>query len=253
MSRRPKASWSIYFHSSEDMHEIDGGFAQIAIASPPFTNHSDGKTLDKTEYTNFIKRVFSEIYRITKPGGVLVTVNTDLRDHARYNGGDSSFNGLIWHKHSTLRQIAEIIGFRCTDTKIWAKSLNRNVYRYTFSYIQFFRKPGSSAKYAAHQKVSKGFGPDVWLLEGGTYRRDAYGYIFRDAIHPEIVKRCLEQFTSPNDLVVCPFVGSGTVVAVAHMMGRRSIGYEVNLELKPMIVASIETPDLFTAYKRLIQ
>ena len=97
-------------------------------------------------------------------------------------------------------------------------------------------------------KIAKGFGPDVWLLERGTIRRDSRGFIFRDAIHPEIVKRCLEQFTSTDDLVVSPFTGSGTVLAVAKMMGRRCIGYEVNLDLKPLIFTSIETPSLLKVY-----
>src|SRR5574337_165750 len=106
-SPSPETSWSVYFHSSENMNELENGTAKIAIASPPFTNHPDGRTLDKGEYLKFIERVFSEIYRVLKPSGILVTVNTDLRDHARYNGGDSRFNGLIWHKHSALRWISE--------------------------------------------------------------------------------------------------------------------------------------------------
>ena len=249
MNSPRKKIWKVYFHSSEQMREIRDSSGQIAIASPPFTNHRDGKTLNKGEYLSFIQRVFSETYRILKPGGILVTVNTDLRDHARYNGGDSIFNGLVWHKHSALRQIAEAIGFRCTDTKIWAKSLKRNIYRYTFAYIQFFLKQNGRAKYVARHKDVKEFSPDVWLLERGTFRRDAHGFIFRDAIHPEIVRRCLEQFTSTDNLVVSPFTGSGTVLAVAKMMGRRSIGYEVDLDLKPLIIASIETPSLLKAYE----
>ena len=34
---------------------------------------------------------------------------------------------------------------------------------------------------------------DVWLLENGAYRKDTNGFIFRNAIHPEIVERCIER------------------------------------------------------------
>src|SRR5437588_775832 len=115
------------------MAEIKDDEARLVVASPPFTNRPDGKTLDKLDYLSFIRRVFYESLRILAPGGVLVSINTDLRDHARYNRGDGRFDGLLWQKHCDLRQAAEGVGFKCFETKIWAKSLKRNLYRYTFA------------------------------------------------------------------------------------------------------------------------
>jgi DNA modification methylase len=178
----------VYFHSSEKMPEIASGRAQLIIASPPYTNSPDGKSLDKTEYLSFLARVFCESYRVLKPGGMFVCINTDLRDNARYNGGDRTFNGLIWRKHSDILKIAESISFRCVDTKIWAKSLNQDIYRYTFAYIQFFEKPRTIGVKLRQKRISAAFAPDVWLLEGGTRRFDSNGAIFRDACHPDLVK-----------------------------------------------------------------
>jgi DNA modification methylase len=197
---------------------------------------------------DFIQTVFRELRRILKPGGVLVTVNTDLRDHARYNRGDRRFDGLVWQKHSDMRAIAEGLGFLCIDTKIWVKSLNRNLYRYTFAYVQVFRKPDRKGIPRWRKATSDEFGPDVWLLERGTTRRDKSGFLFRDAIHPQVVQRCIEQFSSPGDLVVSPFAGSGTVLSVATMLRRQSVGYEVNQKLNALISESIETPKAFVAY-----
>ena len=233
------------------MLEIRNGSAQLVIASPPFTNQSNGKTLDKKDYLNFIQRVIRELGRALKPGGVLVTINTDLRDHSRYNRGDKRFDGLIWQKHSDLRALAEDEGLRCIDTKIWAKSLKRNIYRYSFAYLQFFQKPGASLRRRSPREIADRFDPDVWLLEKGMTRRDSRGFVFRDAIHPEIVKRCLERFTSTGDLVISPFAGSGTILSVANLMGRRCVGYEINRELKVLIEESIRTPQSFSAYQQL--
>lgn len=246
-------TYKLYFHSSEEMTEIDNGIAKLAIASPPFTNQPDGKTLDKNDYLSFIRRVFSEIQRILMPSGVLVTINTDLRDHSHYNQGCLRFNGLLWQKHSAIREVAEQIGFRCFDTKIWVKSFSCNIYRYTFAYIQFFHKEGGRFQRPLNRRVFKEFGPDVWLLEKGTYRRDSRGYVFRDAIHPEIVERCIKQFTSPGDLVVSPFTGSGTILCVANLTGRHPIGYEINRDLEVLIKESITAPEHFSSYKRLLK
>jgi DNA modification methylase len=230
------------------MPEVKNGAAQLAIASPPFTNQLDGKTLDKQDYLRFIDRVFRELLRVLKPGGILVTINTDLRDHARYNRGDKRFDGLLWQKHGDLRTVAENLGFLCVDTKIWVKSLNRNLYRYTFAYIQIFRKQRASGVPLWRKGILREFGPDVWLLERGTTRRDKQEVLFRDAIHPEIARRCIEQFTSPGNIVVSPFAGSGTVLAMATMLRRRSVGYETNKKLKWLINQSIDAPEKFVAY-----
>lgn len=235
------------------MREVADRSVQIAIGSPPFTDHSDGKTLEKKSYLRFIGSVFSEIWRVLEPGGLWICVNSDLRDHARYNHGNRRFNGLVWQKHSSIRYIAESIGFRCIDLKIWAKSLRQNVYRYGFAYIQFFKKSDGNRATPTRTRVSDSFSPDVWLLEGGTYRRDSRGYVFRDAFHPEIVSRCLEQFTSRGDLVLSPFAGSGTVPAIARLLGRRCIAYETNHSLKPLIQETIASPELYPAFLSLVK
>ncbi len=223
------------------MSEVGDDTARLVIASPPYTNRPDGRELDKREYLQFLGRVFIEAQRVLVSGGVLVTINTDLRDHARYNDGQRCFEGRQWDKHTDIRRAVESTGLACIEAKVWVKSLKRNLYRYTFSHIQFFAKHGEIRR-PRHPDVADGFGPDVWLLEGGTSRRRPDGSWFRDAIHPGIVERCLLQFTSPNDLVVCPFTGSGTVPAMAKMMSRCCVGYEIDGDLLPLIEASIDGP-----------
>jgi DNA modification methylase len=243
----------VFYHSSESMPELSNHSAQLVIGSPPFTNHPDGKTLDKLLYLRFVRTVFREASRVLKPGRLLVIINTDLRDHSRYNRGDVKFNGLLWQKHSSIRKVAQSIDFRCVETKIWAKSLSRNIYRYGFAYIQFFQKTGEGKSNSVRESIRKSFAPDVWLLQGGGSRRDSRGFVFRDAFHPEIVSRCLEQFTAPGDLVVCPFAGSGTVPAVARLLGRRCVAFETDKHLKPLIEETVARPERFPAFLRLLQ
>ena len=47
---------------------------------------------------------------------------------------------------------------------------------------------------------------------------------------PELlISRVLAIATNPNDLVLDSFLGSGTTAAVAHKMGRRWIGIEMEI------------------------
>ncbi len=234
------------------MSEVASGDAQLVIAAPPFTFANQGE-LDKLSYLETLGTVFAECVRILRPSGVLVVINTDLRDHARLNRGDGSFDGCIWQKHTDLRTVAESVGLRCIDLKIWAKSLRQNKYRYTYSFIQFFQASGLKAHNVTRGATSAEFAADVWLLPGGGYRRDSEGYVFRDAIHPEVARYCIEQLTNPGDLVVAPFAGSGTVLAVARLVGRRSIGFEVDTRLHRMLRESINRPERFGAYAATIK
>src|SRR5262245_55203902 len=118
----------VHFQSAEAMPHVSSNAARMAIAGPPLTNRIDGESLDKAEYLTFLSRVFSEVERALVNGGVLAMVNTDLRDHNRYNQGKSGFDGQVWYKHADLRQVAERVGFRCFDVRIWVKSLKRNQY-----------------------------------------------------------------------------------------------------------------------------
>lgn len=48
--------------------------------------------------------------------------------------------------------------------------------------------------------------------------------------NPVPVKKYVEAFTEPGDLVLDPFCGGGTVPAVCKMLGRRYLGFEIDEE-----------------------
>lgn len=56
------------------------------------------------------------------------------------------------------------------------------------------------------------------------------------AVFPEeLVERLIRYYSFPGDLIVDPFLGSGTTVKVARRLGRRGIGYEIASWLLPII------------------
>ena len=60
------------------------------------------------------------------------------------------------------------------------------------------------------------------------------------AAYPEeLVAFFLETYTDPGDIVLDPFVGSGTTLKVSRIMNRKSIGFEVHQEYAPLIEARI--------------
>src|SRR5260370_9345511 len=222
---------TIFFHSAEHMEEVATDPVQLAISFPPFTHDPLAKRLNKQALLSMLQHVHEEVFRVLSSDGLLVSVNTDVRDRREYNDKYSARSGSVWWKHQSIREMCEKIGFRCVGTKIWVRTLKQNLYRFTYSHIVFYAKARRSL-FFRKKKLAPDFRPDVWFLEGQTAYRLQDGTLFRDCLHPILAERCIRQLSEPRDLVLVPFAGVGTVPDVARRLGRKWIGYEVSESLK---------------------
>ncbi len=64
------------------------------------------------------------------------------------------------------------------------------------------------------------------------------------AFPEEIPRRLIKLFTMVGETVFDPFAGSGTTLKVAQELGRKGIGYEIDLELKKVIRKKLGGHDL---------
>lgn len=216
------------------MEELGDSSVKLAISFPPFMHDPRAQRLDKAALLSMLRKVHQELFRVLSPDGVLVSVNTDVRDRPIYNKPRDT-TGAVWWKHHAIREICEEIGFRCLGTKIWVKTLKQNLYRFTYSYIVFYGKE-RRALASRRKKRSPDFKPDVWLLEGQTNFRLPDGRLFRDCLHPLLVERCIRELSEAGDLILAPFAGVGTIPIVAQHLNRRWSGYEIDTTLRPALV-----------------
>ena len=63
------------------------------------------------------------------------------------------------------------------------------------------------------------------------------------AFPEEIPRRLIKLFTMVGETVFDPFAGSGTTLKVARELGRRGIGYEIDLELRRVIRKKLGTQE----------
>jgi len=55
----------------------------------------------------------------------------------------------------------------------------------------------------------------------------------------EIAKRLIKLFSFVGDIILDPFLGSGTTAKAARMLGRHFIGYEISPAFEPIIARKI--------------
>lgn len=108
----------------------------------------------------------------------------------------------------------------------WLSAAGPNV-RGRHEVILWFYKAPFTKERTGHNDVPKEkfleITRSVWLM----------GTAARNGPHPcpypaELVRRCLWLSTWPGDLVLDPFVGSGTTVREAERMGRRGVGFDLS-------------------------
>jgi len=229
--------------------QLDDESVDCIITSPPY---DDLRTYENTNTWNFdvFKQVANELKRVLKKGGVIVWVVGDQTINGSETG--NSFRQALYFQE---------IGFNIHDTMIYAKNnpipLTHNRYEQQFEYMFVFSK-GKPKTFVPIMRDTK----NANKLGGGTIRKNGsdlevknkigkiaeqqieYNIWFYDIgymkttdddiafLHPAIFPDKLAEnhiltWTNENDIVLDPFMGSGTTCIVAKNNKRQFIGFEI--------------------------
>ena len=115
-----------------------------------------------------------------------------------------------------------------------------------FEYILLFKKQGDAPKPTPEQKAQSAMTNEEWntYFSGHWYfngaKQDKHLAMFPE----ELPKRLIKMFSFPQEIVLDPFMGSGTTAAVAKALGRNSVGYEINGDFIPLIKDRIGSNNL---------
>ena len=171
-----------------------------------YDNCSD-KEDDETYESNQIS-IINEMIRILKPTGTIC-----------YNHKDRIFNfevktPLEWILKTNAKYRQRVTWDRCGMQ--------------AYNPVRFYRVDEDIYILG---KESKGF---KWNKDAAKYlsvwriapNKNIYGH---NATFPEeLAKRCIEAFSSPNDIVLDPYNGTGTTTKVANEMKRNYIGIDIS-------------------------
>jgi site-specific DNA-methyltransferase (cytosine-N4-specific) len=205
-----------------------------------------------------LARVWKETHRVLVDGGI-----------ACINIGDATrtVNGKfrLFPNHARVIEHCERLGFTTLPYILWKKPTTKPKYKgkgaflgsgflppnayvtLDCEFILIFRKGGlrkfprnddirHDSKFTKKQR--DGWFTQIWTLKG---TRQTHGEIERRtaAFPEEIADRLIRMFSVRGDIVLDPFLGSGTTTKAAMQNERNSVGYEIDVNLLPLIKNNI--------------
>lgn len=227
------------------MAKLPAGCVDLTVTSPPYDDLRTYKG-----YTFDFESVAKGLYRVTKPGGVVVWVVGDATIKGSETG--TSFRQALHFKE---------IGFNIHDTMIYLKpgfsAVGALAVRYApvFEYMFVFAKGKLKTFNPLKDRVCKHSdsvlsgtirNPDGTTKrmsnEGKVYAKNGLGHRYNvweinpqsnghPAPFPEaLANDHIVSWSNEGDLVYDPFLGSGTTGKMALLNKRRFIGSEISAE-----------------------
>lgn len=228
----------------------------LTVTSPPYDN------LRVCYNSKFdFKEIATELFRVTKDGGVVVWIVND----ATIKGSESG---------TSFKQALGFIevGFKLHDTMIWEKPHFANpsstryhqIFEYMFILVKGkiktfnpikdvpikYGKPFGklSQRHADGQITNKENNVVVneFAMRKNIWRVNTVGQenIGKKPLHPaqfpeSLVKDHILSWSNPGDLVFDPFLGSGTTVVAAVKLGRNYLGCDISKEYYDIAVSRL--------------
>jgi DNA modification methylase len=234
-----------------EMKWIPNESVHLIVTSPPYWQLKDygvdsqigfGQTYE--DYINSLNTVWLECFRVLKPGSRLCINIGDQFARATYYG-----RYKVVPIHSEIIRFCETIGFDYMGSIIWQKQTNMHtsggskvmgsfpypkggILKVDYEYILVFKKLGNPQFPAQGIKNASILTMDEWQTffnahwTFGGNRQDKHIAVFPE----ELPYRLIRMFSYCGDIVLDPFMGSGTTALAALKNGRSAVGYELNPE-----------------------
>lgn len=269
--------------SCEVLTEIPSDSVHFEIYSPPFASlytysNSDrdlGNSKNKHEFYQHFEFIVKELYRVLIPGRLMAVHCMNLPTSKSRDGfiGIDDFRGdlirlfqsagfiyhsevCIWKDPVIAMQRTKALGLLHKQIKKDSAMCRQGIP----DYLVVMRKQGDNPEPITH--TNKSFPVDVWQKYASPIWTDinpSDTLQYRSArdnkdekhicpLQLTVIRRALNLWTNPNDIVLTPFMGIGSEVVTALENGRRAIGVELKdsyyLQAEKNAKAATETEQL---------
>ena len=220
----------VYCQSCEAMTQVPDASVALAVTSPPYNASKDyDADLSLEEYLGLIGRAAAEVYRVLKPGG-RYAVNVANLGRKPYIPLHAYFYEV--HRAAGFMPLAEIIWRKAkgaSGSTAWGSWMSAKApcIRDVHEYILVFTKGSFSRPDRGESDISREAFLDgtlsVWEIPSESARRIGHPAPFPTAL----AERLIRLFTYKGEVVLDPFMGSGSTAVAAVQSGRHYVGYEI--------------------------
>ena len=225
--------------SCENMKDIPNNSLHLMITSPPYNVSKEyDNDLSLEEYLNLLKNCFAETYRVLVDGGrACINIANigrkpyiPLSDYISKIMIEIGFNmrgEIIWNKSAGAGISTAWGSFQSASNPIL-----RDVHEYIliFSKGNYKRERDKNEKEFRRDNITKEefieWTKSVWTMNPESAKRIGHPAPFPE----ELPNRLIKLFSFTNDIVLDPFMGSGTTAIASIKNNRNFIGYEINEE-----------------------
>lgn len=273
-----KTKHTIYFGQSQNMSKIEDKSVDLIVTSPPYPmiemwddimagqNPSIKDAFSENNPSlafelmhKELDKVWDECKRVMKDGAILCI---NIGDATRTINGSFA----LYNNHSRIVSYCLSIGLTNLTNIIWRKQTNApNKFMGSgmlpcgayvtleHEYILIFRKGGKRDYKSAESKQIRResayfweernlWFSDLWDLKGTKQRLANSVTRERSAAYPfEVPYRLINMYSQKGDVVLDPFMGTGTTTQAAMLLGRNSVGYEIDHTFSSLMKENIDS------------
>ena len=220
--------------SAENMQELPDNSVHLMITSPPYNVSKEyDEDLSLKEYLQLLENAFKETYRVLVNGGrACINVANlgrkpyiPLSDYISKMMIDIGFNmrgEIIWNKAASASP--------STAWGSWQSAANpilRDIHEYilVFSKGDYKRDKGKKENTISKEQFME-WTKSIWTMNAESARRIGHPAPFPE----ELPYRLIQLYSFKGDIILDPFMGSGTTAVAALKSDRKFVGYEINKE-----------------------
>ena len=247
--------------AEEALKNIESNSIGLVVTSPPYYQMRDVmKYRSYDEFLDKMERIFIEVYRTLKPGRIFALNVADhyIEKEKDYDVGIDLYN--IARKECNFKSVEHIIWVKPTGMTSGASKRFGNFLKQPYPFIYkpnriwefvFILTKGNMDRISMGHKSSKfkeenivvgdmkKYNSNIWSL-GTSSQENPWDYKLDDSLHtamyPQMLSDLVIQFYSlKGDVVLDPFLGSGTTLESARTLERSCIGIEMREELVPLV------------------
>ncbi len=230
--------------SAENMKELPDNSIHLMITSPPYNVSKEyDEDLSLEEYLKLLRNSFRETYRVLVNGG-RACINLanlgrkpyiPLSDYVSKIMLDIGYNmrgEIIWNKAASASP--------STAWGSWLSAANpilRDIHEYILIFSKGdYKRERLDKENSITKEQFMEWTKSIWTMNAESARRIGHPAPFPE----ELPNRLIQLYSFKGDIILDPFIGSGTTAVSAIKSERKFVGYDINVDYIKLAQKRIE-------------